>query len=123
MTDEIITSLVSGFILSGVGALCGILWAKLKQARLEARAHENRQERVLDALSNGVRELLMCKLESLRHTMVHDQQGIADDEFKAQSQRIYDCYHALGGNGHGTAINDDIQHAPIAPKTRKEIMP
>lgn len=119
MADDIITSLVSGFILSGAGALCGILWAKLKQARLEAQAHETRQEQVLDALSNGVRELLMCKLESLRHTMVHDQQGIADDDFKAQSQRIYDCYNALGGNGHGTAINDDIQHAPIAPKPGK----
>lgn len=116
---DIITSLVSGLILSAVGGVCGILWTRLRQARQDAQAHESRQEQIIDALAQGVRELLMCKLESLRHTMVHEQQGVADDDFKSQAQRIYDCYHALGGNGHGTALNDDIQRAPIAPKTGK----
>lgn len=70
------------------------------------------------ALVGGVRELLLCKLEELRVDMVHDG-GIADDDFKARSQRIYDCYHALGGNGHGTMLNQDIQLAPIEPRSSK----
>lgn len=67
------------------------------------------------ALIRGVRELLLCKLEELRADMVHHQ-GVADDDIKERSQRIYECYHALGGNGHGTGINEDIQRAPIEPR-------
>lgn len=119
MTDDIITAIISGLILSATGGLCGILWQKLKSARRTATEHERRQERLLDALADGVRELLMSKLEGLRHTMVHEQHGIADDDFKSQAQRVYDCYHALGGNGHGTALNNDIQQAPIAPRPDK----
>ena len=44
------------------------------------------------AIINGMRELLLCQLE--------------------------DSYHSLGGNGHGTSLNDDIQSAPIAPRNR-----
>lgn len=66
-------------------------------------------------LERAVRELLLCRLEDLRAEMVaHD--GIADEDLKDRSQRLYDVYHELGGNGHGTALNDDIQSAPIAPR-------
>lgn len=68
------------------------------------------------ALMAGVRELLLYQLEDLRIQMVLEHDGTADDDFKARAQRLYDCYHALGGNGHGTALNDDIQRAPIAPR-------
>ena len=40
------------------------------------------------AMVNGLRELLLC----------------------------HDSYHSLGGNGHGTSLNNDIQSAPIAPR-------
>lgn len=36
------------------------------------------------------------------------------------SERLYDSYHALGGNGHGTMLNNDIQTAPIRPVERKK---
>ena len=52
------------------------------------------------AMVNGLRELLLCQLEDLRREMVIE----------------YDSYHSLGGNGHGTALNNDIQSAPIAPR-------
>ncbi|OXM99280.1 DUF4436 domain-containing protein [Bifidobacterium vansinderenii] len=68
-----------------------------------------------DAMSDGVRELLLCKLEEFRATMVR-QGGVADDDLKFRAQRLYNCYHQLGGNGHGTAVNDDIQRAPITHK-------
>ena len=68
------------------------------------------------AMINGMRELLLCRLEDLRREMVYDNHGIADDDLKSRSQRLYDSYHALGGNGHGTALNQDIQSAPIADR-------
>ncbi|MEE8735341.1 hypothetical protein [Bifidobacterium subtile] len=66
-------------------------------------------------LSEGVRVLLLCKLEAMQAEMVANH-GIADNSLKARAQKVYDAYHALGGNGHGTQINRDIQDAPIAPR-------
>lgn len=63
-------------------------------------------------LEEGVRELLLCKLEQLRQQMV-DAGGVADDLLKDRADRIYRVYAALGGNGHGTQINQYIQSAPI----------
>ena len=68
------------------------------------------------AIINGMRELLLCQLEDLRREMVIEHDGVADEDLKARSQRLYDSYHSLGGNGHGTALNNDIQSAPIAPR-------
>ncbi|PJM80017.1 hypothetical protein [Bifidobacterium scaligerum] len=67
-------------------------------------------------LDRAVRELLLCRLEDLRHEMVADHHGVADEDLKGRSQRLYDLYHEMGGNGHGTALNQDIQQAPIAPR-------
>lgn len=66
-------------------------------------------------LDQAVRELLLCRLEDLRAEMVAND-GIADEDLKGRSQRLYDVYHELGGNGHGTSLNNDIQSAPIAPR-------
>ena len=59
-----------------------------------------------------------CQLEDLRREMVIEHDGVADEDLKSRSQRLYDSYHSLGGNGHGTSLNDDIQSAPIAPRDR-----
>ena len=67
------------------------------------------------ALEAGVRELLLCQLESLHSQMVAAG-GVASEDLKARAQRIYDSYHGMDGNGHGTQVNDDIQHAPIRPR-------
>lgn len=71
------------------------------------------------AMVNGMRELLLCRMEDLRREMV-DHDGIADEDLKARSERLYDSYHALGGNGHGTMLNNDIQTAPIRLVERKK---
>ena len=54
----------------------------------------------------------------LGREMVIEHDGVADEDLKSRSQRLYDSYHSLGGNGHGTSLNDDIQSAPIAPRNR-----
>ena len=45
-----------------------------------------------------------------------DAGGIADNDLKTRAEGVYATYHALGGNGHGTQVNQDIQDAPIAPR-------
>lgn len=87
------------FICGGVATVLGLMWRWGK------------------AMVNGLRELLLCQLEDLRREMVIEHDGVADEDLKARSQRLYDSYHSLGGNGHGTALNNDIQSAPIAPPT------
>lgn len=64
------------------------------------------------AIDMGVRVLLLCELERQQREMVANG-GIADNESKSRAQTVYDAYHQLGGNGHGTQVNNDIQSAPI----------
>ena len=98
------------FICGGVATVLGLMWRWGK------------------AMVNGLRELLLCQLEDLRREMVIEHDGVAGEDpqtrsprkqhedLKSRSQRLYDSYHSLGGNGHGTALNNDIQSAPIAPR-------
>lgn len=129
MADDIITSVVAGLIIAAVSTTAGILWHQLKSLRTQLSDEENRRlehrqlmedmrhRREHDQLvDEALRTLLLCKLEQQQDTMVHDQHGVADNDFKLRAQRVYDAYHALGGNGHGTQVNADIQNAPIAPR-------
>ena len=81
------------FICGGVATVLGLMWRWGK------------------AMVNGLRELLLCQLEDLRREMVIEHDGVADEDLKSRSQRLYDSYHSLGGNGHGTSLNNDIQSA------------
>ena len=72
------------FICGGVATVLGLMWRWGK------------------AMVNGLRELLLCQLEDLRREMVIEHDGVADEDLKSRSQRLYDSYHSLGGNGHGT---------------------
>lgn len=100
IVQSVIIWIITGLLGAAVGA--AVSWWR------GSRRHDR-------ALEAGVRELLLCKLEQLRAQMVAGG-GVADEDLKSRSQRIYDAYHGLDGNGHGTAINDDIQHAPIRPR-------
>ena len=87
------------FICGGVATVLGLMWRWGK------------------AMVNGLRELLLCQLEDLRREMVIEHDGVADEDLKSRSQRLYDSYHSLGGNGHGTSLNNDIQSAPDSATT------
>lgn len=99
--NPIIQSVVIWIVTGVLGVASG--WAASKWRDIRKR------DRSLEA---GVRELLLAQLESLRREMV-DAGGVADDDLKGRAQRLYDAYHGMGGNGHGTALNNDIQNAPI----------
>lgn len=103
--DPIAQSVIIWIITGTLGVAAGWAASWWRGARRRDRA-----------LEDGVRELLLCQLEVLHAQMVADG-GIASEDLKARAQRIYDSYHGMDGNGHGTQVNDDIQHAPIAPRT------
>lgn len=64
------------------------------------------------AMIEGLRELLFCELEHLHAAMVQ-RGGWCPVEGKQSAERIYKAYHALGGNGVGTSMIEDIRHAHI----------
>ena len=129
MADDIITSVVAGLLIAAISAIAAGLWHQLKNLRSQIADEETRRaehEQLMADMRRGceheklvdeaLRTLLLCKLEQQQDTMVHDHHGVADNDFKLRAQRVYDAYHGLGGNGHGTQINNDIQNAPIAPR-------
>ena len=129
MADDIITSVVAGLLIAAISAIAAGLWRQLKNLRSQIADEETRRsehEQLMADMRRGceheklvdeaLRTLLLCKLEQQQDTMVHDHHGVADNDFKLRAQRVYDAYHGLGGNGHGTQVNNDIQNAPIAPR-------
>lgn len=65
-----------------------------------------------DPLHEGVRVLLFCKLEAIQQQMVQDG-GVCDVPTKQTAEQIYSAYHAMGGNGVGTQMIEDIRRAHI----------
>ena len=129
MADDIITSVVAGLLIAAISAIAAGLWHQLKNLRSQIADEDTRRsehEQLMADMRRGceheklvdeaLRTLLLCKLEQQQDTMVHDHHGVADNDFKLRAQRVYDAYHGLGGNGHGTQVNNDIQNAPIAPR-------
>lgn len=93
-------------------AVTGILGAVTGYAVAWFRSRLKRDS----AIDNGVRVLLLCELEREQRELVAAG-ATADNESKTRAQTVYDAYHQLGGNGHGTQVNNDIQDMPIAPRT------
>lgn len=121
--------LTAGLLIAAISAIAAGLWHQLKNLRSQIADEETRRsehEQLMADMRRGceheklvdeaLRTLLLCKLEQQQDTMVHDHHGVADNDFKLRAQRVYDAYHGLGGNGHGTQVNNDIQNAPIAPR-------
>jgi hypothetical protein len=107
----VLTVLVAVIGSGGVSTLTAWL---LK--RVDARREPDPQ---ITAMAEGLRELLFCKLEHLHASMVR-RGGWCPIEGKQSAERIYKAYHALGGNGVGTSMIEDIRHAHIAPEPREE---
>lgn len=61
----------------------------------------------------GLRVLLFCKLEHIQAAMVAND-GVCDVSTKETAETIYRAYSALGGNGVGSQMIEDIRHAHIA---------
>lgn len=63
------------------------------------------------ALQQGMRELLWVELQAIyRHA--NENNGLSVPE-RRHLERVYDAYHALGGNGTGTRLYDEAMEFPV----------
>ena len=67
----------------------------------------------LDALNNAVKELAYLRIRerhenAMRHGWLHPNE-------KHVLERLYCAYHALGGNGTGTQMIEDMRRLPSIP--------
>lgn len=86
-----------------VSAAVGALVAAAGRARAARR-----DERGLDrAIGDGVRSLLRCELvrQHREHCIRGEPMTLEDREYV---ERTYESYHALGGNGTGTRIYEEL---------------
>ena len=129
MADDIITSVVAGLLIAAISAIAAGLWHQLKNLRSQIADEETRRsehEQLMADMRRGceheklvdeaLRTLLLCKLEQQQDTMVHDHHASPTMTSNSAPQTCLRRYHGLGGNGHGTQVNNDIQNAPIAPR-------
>ncbi|KLN89889.1 phage minor structural protein [Bifidobacterium bifidum] len=129
MADDIITSVVAGLLIAAISAIAAGLWHQLKNLRSQIADEETRRaehEQLMADMRRGCehektrrRGAAHAAAVQARTAAGHDgarPPRVADNDFKLRAQRVYDAYHGLGGNGHGTQVNNDIQNAPIAPR-------
>lgn len=67
----------------------------------------NRIDAKRNPLREGVKELLFCKLKQFDEQREHN--GFVPIADKETVERVYNAYHALGGNGVGTEITNKIR--------------
>ena len=67
----------------------------------------------LDALNNAVKELAYLRIRE-RHENAMRRGWLHPNE-KHVLERLYSAYHALGGNGTGTQMIEDIRRLPSIP--------
>lgn len=67
----------------------------------------NRIDAKRNPLHEGVKELLFCKLKQFDEQREHN--GFVPIADKETVERVYNAYHALGGNGVGTEITNKIR--------------
>lgn len=101
MQEEVISAFIQWgipLILTGIGTwICGAL---------------TRQKTDMDALKEGMRTMLRGRLVDLHAQHVVTGAG-CPEAVKTEAQRVYEAYHALGGNGVGTQLYKEILHAHV----------
>ena len=63
------------------------------------------------ALQQGMRELLWVELQAI-YKHASEDNGLSVSE-RRHLERVYETYHALGGNGTGTRLYDEAMEFPV----------
>ena len=93
---------VLGWVLSPVcAALAGALLGYARSARRADRA-----------MADGMRALLRQQLVDY-HRLYVASGGPCPVSIKEQATEVYEAYHALGGNGTGTRLHEEIMAAHV----------
>ena len=94
-----------------------VIWVLQNNRKKEAFRIEEENKRIEEdnrkqqALTEGTRMILLYMLERLYEE--YKIQDYVTHEQRDRFHNIYDAYHALGGNGYGTALWETIQELEI----------
>ena len=111
-------------LLIGPVATAVISWlaASLRAARKRSAEHDARRDAEHAALMAGMRELMRSQLYDLHRSYVVGGAPMPYDE-KERADSIYRVYHALGGNGTGTHIHDELMAAYVGGRREGRCSP
>ncbi len=84
---------------------------KREAARVEREAEERRTAEWQEAMTGGMRSMLRAEL--LHEYNKWTDRGYCPMESKEYVERTYNSYHALGGNGIGTSMYDEVMALPM----------
>ena len=123
MTAQIVLTLFSG----GVSTLCAYLLYCLKEREKERekagekrraawRAEEEARARKAKALEEGLCALLRDRI--VQSAIFFQGRGHASAAQKDNVNKMYQSYHALGGNGTATHALEEIMSLPFEPERR-----
>lgn len=84
---------------------------KREVARIEREAEERRTAEWQQAMTGGMRSMLRAEL--LHEYNKWTDKGFCQMESKEYVERTYSSYHALGGNGIGTAMYEEAMALPM----------
>lgn len=94
-----------------------VIWVLQNNRKKEAFRIEEENKRIEEdnrkqqALTEGTRMILLYMLERLYEE--YKIQDYVTHEQRDRFHNIYDAYHALGGNGYGTALWETVQELEI----------
>ena len=94
-----------------------VIWVLQNNRKKEAFRIEEENKRIEEenrkqqALTEGTRMILLYMLERLYEE--YKIQDCVTHEQRDKFHNIYDAYHALGGNGYGTALWETVQELEI----------
>ena len=104
---------VIGWVISPVlAAAVGALSGALKTFKRRERELDARRDAEHAALMAGVRELLKAQPYDMHRKYVVDGSPMPYSE-KERADGVYRAYHAIGGNGTGTHVYEELVDAYV----------
>ena len=113
MPEILISGALTPLVASAATGIAGYVVGKMREARRKAEEREKAQDARRDALARGVGLLLRARLTELHAEYVVPGCG-CPESVKREAQEVYGAYHALGLNGVGTHLYEEIMDAHVA---------
>ena len=111
MDASLIMDILGWVVPALLGCALGRASEELKALKREKAAEDESEKAIME----GVRSLLRCEL--IRTHRTHVQRGEPIDlSTREFVQKTYESYRALGGNGTGTLLYQEILDIPITDR-------